>query len=1020
MAAATQTWVYKVLTSLAPTALLRTKQVPDEEAAKREAKRHVENVRKAFFEEGVVPNGGLGLIVALLALLLRVTYRPGLRGIPGPFLARISPLDRILTALSGHQFKTHIKYHEKYGPLVRVGPNHVSFSDPDLLPIVYGITSKFYKSDFYTLFDVTLKGESIQTVFAVRDEAAHKALKRPVANAYSMSTLNIDLGKWLQWYAFDVITSITFSNRLGFLEEEKDIAGIIDAIEGCLAYNSVIGEVPTLHRFLLGNRAIGSIANLVPALARLNSTGYIVKFAAKQLERYQTTDKSAYQLRDMLARFKRSRDGEHVMTDKELLSHATSNIFAGSDTTAISLRSMLYYLCKNPRCYNKLVEEIDTMDRNGELSKVVTFAEANRMKLPPSVYERSYAWLPEGTIVGVNPWVVSRDKSVYGRDVDEYRPERWLETDATASKRMERNFLAFGSGARTCLGKNISLLEMSKLIPQLLRDYHIELSDPRAEWTLTDHWSSSLVLPPNIAASTFEEILDRLSEIVGPDNVSRNASHGALQGPHGQNSYGDPYAMEKSQVPKASGAVRPGNVGEVQQVVHLANMYKLPLWTVSRGKNLGYGASAPVASGSLVLDLHRLNRIIEVNEEYAYAVVEPGVSFFDLYEYIKDKGLKLWPSVPAIGWGSVVGNTLDRGFGYTPDGEHTQRQCGMEVVLPNGELLKTGMGAMDGNIAFPLYKWGFGPSVDGLFYQSNLGIVTKIGIHMTPAPEFLMACDISVPREEDLIPLVGILSDLQRRHIIQSSPSISNVFRQCMTSNDPAVYKQLIPYRDTCIPMSVLERIRAEKQWGFWKAQFALYGSMETANATWDLIQRTFRKAVDGVQFGTQTFGGIEGDALKAEDIGDLEVPYNGKPTLAPLRLLDYRGKDSGHISFSPVLPPSGRELYSWYLTAKQRTVDAGFDFFSDFHVYGRYILAIELVIFTPPEEDRAHQIYRKLVDDGLDQGFSEYRTHVKYMDDIAAHFNFNNSALRRYLTGLKNFMDPNGILSPGKSGIWN
>jgi 4-cresol dehydrogenase (hydroxylating) flavoprotein subunit len=99
-----------------------------------------------------------------------------------------------------------------------------------------------------------------------------------------------------------------------------------------------------------------------------------------------------------------------------------------------------------------------------------------------------------------------------------------------------------------------------------------------------------------------------------------------------------------------------------------------------------------------------MNKIIEVSEEYAYAVVEPGVSFFDLYEYIKERKLNLWPSCPALGWGSVVGNTLDRGFGYTPSGEHSQSQCGMEVVLPSGEVMRTGMFAMTRGKMGPLYK----------------------------------------------------------------------------------------------------------------------------------------------------------------------------------------------------------------------------------------------------------------------------------------------------------------------------
>lgn len=111
-----------------------------------------------------------------------------------------------------------------------------------------------------------------------------------------------------------------------------------------------------------------------------------------------------------------------------------------------------------------------------------------------------------------------------------------------------------------------------------------------------------------------------------------------------------------------------------------------------------------MVKGSVVLDLHRMKKIIEINEEYAYAIVEPGVTFFDLFEEIKRRGLALWSSAPSIGWGSIIGNTLERGFGYTPDGEHSQAQCGMEVVLPNGDVVRTGMGAMDGSKLFPLFK----------------------------------------------------------------------------------------------------------------------------------------------------------------------------------------------------------------------------------------------------------------------------------------------------------------------------
>ena len=85
----------------------------------------------------------------------------------------------------------------------------------------------------------------------------------------------------------------------------------------------------------------------------------------------------------------------------------------------------------------------------------------------------------------------------------------------------------------------------------------------------------------------------------------------------------------------ASAAVAPASTEEVQSIVRTANRYKIPLYPISTGKNLGYGGSAPAFSGSVVVDLKRMNRIIEVNEANACALVEPGVSYFDLYRQFK-------------------------------------------------------------------------------------------------------------------------------------------------------------------------------------------------------------------------------------------------------------------------------------------------------------------------------------------------------------------------------------------------
>ncbi|KAK1021542.1 hypothetical protein LTR33_018430, partial [Friedmanniomyces endolithicus] len=101
----------------------------------------------------------------------------------------MSDADRIWSCATGMQMNYHLKLHERYGSLVRIGPKHISFSDSSLIPQIYGITSKFWKSDFYKMFDIKAPGGQVPTVFSVRDENRHRGIKRPIAGAYSMSTM---------------------------------------------------------------------------------------------------------------------------------------------------------------------------------------------------------------------------------------------------------------------------------------------------------------------------------------------------------------------------------------------------------------------------------------------------------------------------------------------------------------------------------------------------------------------------------------------------------------------------------------------------------------------------------------------------------------------------------------------------------------------------------------------------------------------------------------------------------------
>src|ERR1700734_4332811 len=254
-----------------------------------------------------------------------------------------------------------------------------------------------------------------------------------------------------------------------------------------------------------------------------------------------------------------------------------------------------------------------------------------------------------------------------------------------------------------------------------------------------------MYLPPGVTPTDFAAAISHFETAVGKKWVFTKDEDVDL--------YKDSFSpfLGEPEERVASAAVAPDSVEQVQQIVRIANQYKIPLYAISTGRNLGYGGSAPVYSGSVVVDLKRMNRILEVNEAEGYMVVEPGVSFLDLRRYLDERNLPFMCSTPEPGWGSPIGNALDHVCSNVV-GDNLGMVNGIEVVLPNGEVLRTGMGAVPTSKLWQDYRYGFGPVIDGIFSQSNFGIVTKMGFWLYPVPEGFRSGTVLVPRHDDLIP----------------------------------------------------------------------------------------------------------------------------------------------------------------------------------------------------------------------------------------------------------------------------
>lgn len=300
-----------------------------------------------------------------------------------------------------------------------------------------------------------------------------------------------------------------------------------------------IGQIPLLDRLLQKNpfylklSQFGLIDSTMPvarfARARMaerlpdiaEGNGAILSTKAEKEKKKPTVD--------LLSKFLAAQETRpEFMTETLVQTMAVSMAFAGSETTAISLSAVFYYLLRNPVRLQRLRQELDAAARGGLFSDyetgLVTWHESQKLPYLDACVKEAFRLHPApglpmervvpaggaeiaghfvagGTIVGCSAWVMHHNKDVFGDDTEAYRPERWLVDEAVAGssaeartgeeqriKEMNGMMLQFGMGSRTCIGKNISLLEIYKVVPSLLRRFEIGFLDEKLEWELVNAW----------------------------------------------------------------------------------------------------------------------------------------------------------------------------------------------------------------------------------------------------------------------------------------------------------------------------------------------------------------------------------------------------------------------------------------------------------------------------------------------------------------------------------------------------
>jgi 4-cresol dehydrogenase (hydroxylating) flavoprotein subunit len=496
------------------------------------------------------------------------------------------------------------------------------------------------------------------------------------------------------------------------------------------------------------------------------------------------------------------------------------------------------------------------------------------------------------------------------------------------------------------------------------------------------------------------DVLNAWKAVVGKDNVlTNNATLTEIQQAT--------FATKQSVL----AVIKPKNSQEVQSCIKIANQYKTAVYPVSGGKNWGLGSRVPVATNCALLDLSRLNQILEYNEKLAYITVEPGVTFRQICNFLKQQKSKF--CVSAIGGSpdaSAIGNTLERGDGTgpAPYGERLDHVCGLEVILPTGELINTGFGRFKNAQTAHVSRWGVGPYCAGLFTQSNLGIVTKMTMWLMPIPEYLQGFKCVVENTQKLRHLLDAVQDLMLQGIVKGNSFVIWNCYKALSSEGRYPWKVM----DGKVPLSLSELKGVEPWIGIGRFHSA---NQDVGRAEREVTQSKLEKVVDELNFSVH-----ESEILsEPPSMEHIKCTYWRKKQSIP----DYMNPDRdncGLIWLCCALPFDSQQIVS--IIPKLESKVRAYKFEPDIGircVSGRIVYLLLAIIYDRDmvgEDEQAMQCYQETLQLMLDSGYIPHRLGIQSMKDLpASHDDYGY-----FIQTLKQNLDPNDILAPGRYDFRN
>jgi 4-cresol dehydrogenase (hydroxylating) len=500
---------------------------------------------------------------------------------------------------------------------------------------------------------------------------------------------------------------------------------------------------------------------------------------------------------------------------------------------------------------------------------------------------------------------------------------------------------------------------------------------------------------PFAAEQALEQACAAWSDLLGESRVLRSLA--AIQ----------QYArttLPDAPVPLA--VLRPESPDQLPTIVRIASEYRIPVYSISRGKNWGWGDACPTTEGQVILDLSKLNRIVDVNEELGYAVVEPGVTQGQLARYLEER-CSAW-RLDWTGAGpdtSLLGNILERGI--TVD-ERISRVSSMQVLLADGTVVRTGYGHFAPSRVTHVARWGIGPALDGLFSQSNLGIVTEIGFWLHPRPAHTEIGYFTVP-DARLEHAVEALRPLRLRGLFSALPLL------LVPGIDGPTWAGLFPLEGSTGTVAAQREEVMEILSPVAAIAFPQPAAMRDAEGQKELLTRL------GLPV-TPLFRAIvsQGDLSKGLQptpealLGFLGGPEIQHPTEPPTSI-DPLDHDYGFYFLWLTCPALGRDARTLVDLVRSLLAAHGFPpLLSLRFTNGRAIVLVLRIVFDRKDEERsavARACRQAILDAAMAAGYPPARIPSDAMDRLDPA----DDSYWRLVRRIKGVVDPENILAPGR-----